>query len=107
MNKKTKLFGEVKAGESIFFVNPLTALVEDVAVKKIEPHEKYLRYMKIIYYAPSTKDDQLVDQNPDLDGLPTLSLILEKTADFIITTGKVPIPFCTTKEKLEEWMSQT
>ena len=104
MSKKTKMFGEVKEGHSIFYINPLNTNVEEVVVKRVEPHKKYLRYMKIIYYAPSTRDDTLVDQNPELEDLPTLSLIIEKTADFIITTGKVPIPFCTTKEKLEEWM---
>ena len=106
MNKAIT-FGELQVGQPLFYINPLNAKISHVNIKKIIPHDKLPHYIKIIYYAPSTNEPILIDNNPDLDDLPTIALIVKREEDLIITTSKVPTIFSTDKGKIEEWMNRS
>lgn len=104
--KTANKFSQLKAGDYLYFINPLNNKIESMPIKKIKVNSKSPHYIDITYYTLTSINEIDLDNTMVLDNLDTMTLAAPVGEDFCISMGKVPTAYCTDKGKLEEWMVQ-
>lgn len=117
-----KNFNQLKEEDFIYQLNPFTLQVEGMRVREVKgvtdelirnhhpTPEIYKHFVKVIYYRR-----ELVLHSPDLDKVPTVTLIVDGRVNNTLAYVKLdtesdqlyPVPFVTDKKMLETWMQRT
>ena len=103
--KTANKFGQLRAGDYIYFINPLNNKVESMPIKKVKINSTSPNYIDITYYTLSSMNEVSLDDTTKLEDLDTMTLAAPIHGDFCISTGQIPTAYCTDKGKLEEWIT--